>query len=212
MSAGDLAAVVVSVVMIVAIVALAVLVQSLLRTLGEARATLEEAVKLSPDDPWANHLLGLVLERTGEPAEAERRLAKAQRLAPDEFPPPVRLTSDEFDAAIREAVEQLPAEIRQHVTETLVTVKELPDEQDLREGAADQPLSPMTLGLFRGPSLRERGASGDLPPHILLFHKNLERIARTRDELVEQIRVTVLHEVGHLLGLSEEDLHARGLE
>jgi predicted Zn-dependent protease with MMP-like domain len=67
------------------------------------------------------------------------------------------------------------------------------------------------LGMFRGPSLRER-VGGELPPAIFLFQRNLERAARTREELVEQIRVTVLHEVGHLLGLSEEELHERGLE
>ena len=178
----------------------------------EAKAALEAALKLTPDDPWANHLLGLVLERTGDPAEAERRLAKAQRIAPDEFPAPVRLTSEEFDAAIREAVEQLPDEIREQVTATLVSVKDLPDDHDLRDAAADHPLSPMSLGMFRGPSLRDQAASGELPPQIFLFQRNLERSARSRDELVEQIRITVLHEVGHLLGLSEEDLHGRGLE
>jgi predicted Zn-dependent protease with MMP-like domain len=51
-----------------------------------------------------------------------------------------------------------------------------------------------------------------LTAEIVLFQKNLERFARTREELVEQIGVTVAHEVGHLLGLDEDDLFERGLD
>ena len=47
---------------------------------------------------------------------------------------------------------------------------------------------------------------------ITLFQHNLERFATTRDELIEEIRVTVLHEVGHLLGLDEDELYERGLD
>lgn len=183
----------------------------LLRT-SEARGALEDAIKLQPDDAWAHHLLGLVLEREGDAAAAEKRFGKARKLQPADFPEPVRLSEAGFDAAVKEAVEQLPDEIRGHVGEVLISVKDLPSDDDLRESESDHPLSPISLGLFRGTSLRERSASGQLPPQIFLFHKNLERIARTRDELVEQIRITVLHEVGHFLGLSEEDLHQRGLE
>ncbi len=179
---------------------------------AEARATLERAVKLGPDDAWVQHLLGLVLERAGERYASEQRFARARELAPDDFPTPVHLSSADFDAALREAVALLPEEIRGHVATALVSVKELPDEHDLREHQGDHPLSPLMLGLFRGQSLRDAGATGDLPPAIFLFQRNLERMAGTREELIEQIRVTVLHEVGHLLGLSDEDLHERGLQ
>jgi predicted Zn-dependent protease with MMP-like domain len=46
----------------------------------------------------------------------------------------------------------------------------------------------------------------------VLYQRNLERFARDREELVEQIRITLLHEVGHFLGLDEEQLRERGLE
>ena len=180
--------------------------------LPEAQDALEHSLKLSPDDPWANHLVGLVYERLGEQGAADKHLHRAQQLMPESFPEPVGLTSAEFDAAIRDAVALLPDEIRAHVTDTLVSVKPLPDDQDLRESDAEHPLSPTIVGLFRGANLRERTGHGDLPPQIFLFQKNLERTCATREELVEQIRVTVLHEVGHLLGLSEEELHGRGLE
>jgi predicted Zn-dependent protease with MMP-like domain len=172
---------------------------------------LERAAQLGPEDAWPQYLLGLSLERAGERGAAEARFAAAAELAPDDFPARQQLSAAEFDEAVREAVALLPEDIRRHVAETLVSVKELPDDNDLREHVHDHGLSPQMLGMFRGPSLRERVA-GELPPAIFLFQRNLERAARTREELVEQIRVTVLHEVGHLLGLSEEDLHERGLE
>ena len=46
---------------------------------------------------------------------------------------------------------------------------------------------------------------------VILFKKNLERVSRDRDELIEQIQITVRHEIGHHLGLSEEDMERLGL-
>ncbi|HSM92939.1 MAG TPA: metallopeptidase family protein, partial [Anaeromyxobacteraceae bacterium] len=46
----------------------------------------------------------------------------------------------------------------------------------------------------------------------VLYERNLERATRTRDELVEEIRVTLIHEVGHFLGLDEDQLWERGLD
>jgi predicted Zn-dependent protease with MMP-like domain len=50
------------------------------------------------------------------------------------------------------------------------------------------------------------------PSSIVLYQRNLERAARDRRELVEEIRATLLHEVGHFLGLDEEELWQRGLD
>jgi predicted Zn-dependent protease with MMP-like domain len=47
---------------------------------------------------------------------------------------------------------------------------------------------------------------------MYLFHRNLERAATTREELEEEIRITVLHEIGHHLGWDEKDLEERGLQ
>jgi predicted Zn-dependent protease with MMP-like domain len=46
---------------------------------------------------------------------------------------------------------------------------------------------------------------------VVLFKKNLEKVCRDRDDLIEQIQITVRHEIGHHLGLSEEDLERLGL-
>ena len=76
-----------------------------------------------------------------------------------------------------------------------------------------QNISPQILGLYIGVPRTEAEPSSqavDLT-RVILFKKNLEKICRDRDELIEQIQITVRHEVGHHLGLSEEDLEKLGL-
>jgi predicted Zn-dependent protease with MMP-like domain len=97
-----------------------------------------------------------------------------------------------------------------------VQMEDLPQEIDLTSG--DPPLSPSILGLFRGtplgvPCEPEPGAQpGDPCRSIALYRKNLGRAVKTRAELVEQISVTLLHEIGHLRGEDDSELAARGLE
>ena len=178
---------------------------------AEARAALEEAVRGAPDDAWVHHLLGLALEWTGDAPAADKHFSRARRLAPEDFPKPVRLSDAEFDRALREAVEALPAEIRARLGDVSIAVKRRPEASELRPSEGDRPLSPQLLGLFRGPSLRDGAVSGALPPTIHLFHENLARACATRAELVEEIGITIVHEIGHYLGLDEDDLHAHGL-
>src|SRR6266508_2759591 len=86
-------------------------------------------------------------------------------------------------------------------------------EEDLL--ACDPALSPSILGLFRGsPYGRSDGVDPwtHLPSSIVLFQRNLERFARSRADLIEQIGITLIHEVGHFLGLDEDELYVRGLD
>ena len=73
------------------------------------------------------------------------------------------------------------------------------------------PFPPTILGLFRGP-VGHTVTTADEPPSIVLYRKNLARAVKTRAELTEQIRDTLLHEIGHLEGLDEDDLRRRGME
>jgi predicted Zn-dependent protease with MMP-like domain len=178
----------------------------------EARAVLEDAAARAPDDAWGQHLLGLVAERAGDRRDAERRFARARRLAPDDYPAPPTLSPAAFEAAVEAALEDLPREVRDVLANVPITVEDLPSEADLREG--DPPLSPSILGLFRGaPHGRKHSDPWSaLPSSIVLYQRNLERFARDRDELVREIAVTLVHEVGHFLGLDEDELWARGLD
>jgi predicted Zn-dependent protease with MMP-like domain/Flp pilus assembly protein TadD len=161
-----------------------------------------------PQEPWSFHYLGLIAERSS--GASAQLFEQARSLAPDDFPPPVHLGPEAFDAALKEAIEALPAHAKPHLENVIITVEPLPSLAEIREG-----LSPSILGVFHGTPVNERNpleAAHHQTARITLYQNNLERFARTRAELLEEIRITVLHEVGHLLGLDEDDLYERGLD
>lgn len=179
---------------------------------GEAQRAFERTLALAPDDPWALHQLGLLAERRGAPAKAEALLARARRLAPRDFLPELPLGPDAFRAEVAAAVAALPPAERRALEAVPLELEDLPDARDLL--AVDPPLSPSILGLFRGPSEGEPCLPSDGPRcrSIVLYRKNLLRFARDPAELAAQVRVTLLHELGHLHGEDDEALRARGLE
>jgi tetratricopeptide (TPR) repeat protein len=160
----------------------------------------------------AHHHLGLLLEREGKTVEAERHFARARQLAPEDFPEPQILSKADFAAEVGKALKELPGDMRHDLTGIPVTAEEFPKEEDLLGG--DPPLSPAILGLFRGPPLGDPCTPEDGKPcrSVALYRLNLARAVKTHDELIEQIRVTLLHEVGHLRGEDDYELAARGLE
>src|SRR5690606_9296729 len=179
----------------------------------EAASAMEALGRDLPDEPWVHHTLGLIAERRGDHAAARTAFDRAHQLDPDAFPRAIELGEDAFDAAVQDALDRLPDFAQEALENTPVAVEPLPSDEDLL--SADPPLSPTILGLFRGQALPHRelmNPTDHCPATVLLYQKNLERFARTREELLEQIGITVLHEVGHLLGLDEDDLAARGLE
>jgi predicted Zn-dependent protease with MMP-like domain/Flp pilus assembly protein TadD len=181
--------------------------------LDDARRDLEEVVRRSPDEAWAHHLLGLVAERRGDAKEAERRFARARKLDPEGFPRPVSLTPADFDSAVEDALAELPEQVRRYLSNVAIAVEDLPADDDLL--GSSPPLSPSILGVFRGSPLGQK-ASPDpwshFPSSIVLYQRNLERFARDEDELIHEIGVTLVHEVGHFLGLDEDDLWELGLD
>ncbi len=179
----------------------------------EARAAFDKVLKDAPDEAWAHHYLGLMAERRGDEKEANKRFGKAQALMPDEFPPPVELEEAAFDRAVEDAVKSLPRHAKQYLDNVTIAVEDLPSDEDLL--GQDPPLSPSILGVFRGTPVGARSVTNaydHYPASIVLYQRNLERFARTREELIEQIGITVMHEVGHLMGLDEDDLWQRGLD
>jgi predicted Zn-dependent protease with MMP-like domain len=177
----------------------------------EAESVLKQALDLDPDIPETHQTLALILERRNDPRAGEH-FHRANELLPDAYPLPFKVTPEEFDACIHSALSELPDPVQKAIKNTPVSVEPVPREADLI--ASPPPLSPQLLGLYRGPSLKEKTVFDpwtELPGEILLYQNNLQRECQTREELVEQIRITVLHEIGHLLGLTEEDLDQRGL-
>jgi predicted Zn-dependent protease with MMP-like domain len=177
----------------------------------EAREHARRAVERDEGFADAHYVTALLLERGGDTDAAEEHFERAARLDGDRFPLPCRVDGDAFERQLVRARQQLPAAFREHLERLSVLVEELPSEELLREESP--PLSPELLGLFTGVALDGESyfsAGGELPPRIYLFKRNLERIVRKPTELAEQIRVTLYHELGHYLGLDEEDLENAG--
>ena len=74
-------------------------------------------------------------------------------------------------------------------------------------------VSPQILGIFIGTPRTQAVLTNQVPDldRIILFQKNLEKICQDREDLIDQIQVTLRHEVGHYLGLDEDDLERLGL-
>jgi Flp pilus assembly protein TadD/predicted Zn-dependent protease with MMP-like domain len=178
---------------------------------AEARVALEKALSIEPDEPWTLHYLALVAEHEGDEARAQKLESKARTRAPRDFRG-IALSRPEFDAELKRAIELLPAHERRALSTVPLEVDDVPSLVDLT--AVDPPLSPAILGLFRGPSETETCDAETPSPcrSIALYWKNLARFARDRQELAEQVRVTLLHELGHLHGESDDELRDRGLE
>jgi predicted Zn-dependent protease with MMP-like domain/Flp pilus assembly protein TadD len=175
----------------------------------ESRRQLERAVSIESDAPHSLYYLGLVHERLGDAGEAERAFTRAATLDPDHYPMPTAIADDAFERAAREALDSLPRSIREETERVTVQIEDFPSE-DLIEG---EDISPQVLGIFIGVPRTEALAT-DQPrdlDRIILFKRNLEKACRDEQELVEEIRRTVTHEVGHYLGLDEDDLERLGI-
>ncbi len=184
---------------------------------AEAKVELSKVVHELPDDAFAQHELGLVLERLGEAREAHGHLARATQLDPKGFPPPVAVDRAEFERMVRAEIAALPSELRRDLGAVPVTVQETPELSDLT--VDDPPLSPTILGLFRGDPIPSAcsaatGAAdgGEEQRAIVIYRTNLLRVVQSKDELEKQVRITLLHELGHLRGADDDELRLEGLE
>ena len=121
----------------------------------------------------------------------------------------MRLTRRAFERLVQEAVEELPPAILDSLENVALLVEDWPSEEYLREAGESQPAS--LFGLYVGVPLPDRyGGLPPLPDTITLFQRPIEQACRSREEVVREVKITVVHEVGHFLGLGEEDLHRLG--
>jgi predicted Zn-dependent protease with MMP-like domain len=180
----------------------------------EAVGLFRKVIEAEPDAAPPRYGLAQCLEFLGRRDEAEELYEKAYQIDPEGFAPPIRMKKPAFERVVAEAAEHLPADLGKHLQQVPIVVEDLPGVELLRAQGEDEPISPSVLGLFVGASLKERSVFSHetVPPTILIFQRNLERFCQTREELIHEIHLTLYHELGHYLGLSEEELEERGLE
>jgi predicted Zn-dependent protease with MMP-like domain len=177
---------------------------------AQARPRYEAVARAHPELADAWYGVGLAAQAQGD--EAGTVAAWLEALRRDRETPPdeavSRLSEEEFVDVAEAALEELPERARALLQDVPILVVDLPTEDDVRQG-----LDPRLLGVFSGLAYPDQSALGGPPQltQILLFRRNLERVARDVDELREEIRITLVHETGHFFGLSEDQLHAMGL-
>jgi predicted Zn-dependent protease with MMP-like domain len=115
---------------------------------------------------------------------------------------PIEIDDERFDALVDQALDGIPEELAVLVRNVVVLVEDEPPE-----GEPDD-----LLGLYDGIALTERDStvSGQLPDRIFVFRGPLLDFVESEDELVEEVRITVVHEVAHHFGINDERLHELG--
>jgi predicted Zn-dependent protease with MMP-like domain len=126
------------------------------------------------------------------------------------MPTSAKLNAEEFDGVVARAIERLPEEIRGHLDNMMIAVRSRPSRSMLREVGLRQ--GDTLLGLFQGVPLVHRSVTSPplYPDTIYLFQDPLEEFCSTIEELEEQIEITLVHEVAHFVGMTEERLAELG--
>ncbi len=118
----------------------------------------------------------------------------------------MRVSPEEFEALVEKALENLPKEFASLLENVLVAVEEEPSEDDLTSLGLD-PESDELLGLYFGVPLSERDSSYTaLPDQVTLYRGPILRSCETRQQVLREIRDTLVHEVGHYFGLEEHEM------
>ncbi len=116
-----------------------------------------------------------------------------------------RISDAEFETYVTEALASIPPQFRKYLENVAVLVEDEPSVEDYEE--TDTPDEQELFGIFRGASFFDRAEMvTSLPAQIAIFRGPILRCCETRGEAVREIRDTVVHEVGHMLGLGDDEM------
>jgi predicted Zn-dependent protease with MMP-like domain len=115
----------------------------------------------------------------------------------------------EFESVVSDALDGLPLELAELMSNVTVQVEDVADRATMADLGLD-PATDVLFGLYTGVPLDQRGGwyGNVLPDVIVLYRKPLLGACRSRSELIRQIQLTLLHEIGHHFGFSEEEMDA----
>lgn len=117
----------------------------------------------------------------------------------------VDMSEEDFDQAVSDALDAIPPALAQRLSNVAVFVEEEYEPEPWEDPEME------LLGLYDGIPLTERAEMPfQLPDRIVVFRGPLLRMCSDREELVEEITVTVVHEVAHFFGIDDDTLHGLG--
>lgn len=110
------------------------------------------------------------------------------------------VSQEQFEEMINDALDSIPEDFARHMTNMVVLARDF------------NPDDPTLLGLFEGVPLTEQYSNhaGFLPDAVFIYKDALEALCSSEEELRHEVKVTVLHEVGHYFGMEEHELHELG--
>lgn len=117
------------------------------------------------------------------------------------------MSADEFEAAVEDALQSIPEKLARAMDNVAVFI-----EDDYAPGPGEDPET-VLLGLYEGVPLTERDSwwdAGSLPDRITIFREPILDICGSRDDVIHEVAVTVVHEIAHHFGISDERLHQLG--
>lgn len=122
----------------------------------------------------------------------------------------MHITREVFEKLVAEALDELPAEFAGKLENVEVLVEEAPSPDEL--GGRELAPGHVLLGLYHGVPLTDRSvfATSLFPERITIFQRPVEMISRSPREVIENVRHTVLHEIAHHFGISDERLRELG--
>jgi len=128
---------------------------------------------------------------------------------PSPQPPP--LDAGQFDALVESALSGIPEEFKPYLANVTIVVEEEPAPALLRQMGLD-PRTDTLFGLYQGVPLprRSHDHGNTIPDHITVFRGPLLRACRSAEELRDQVRRTVVHEIAHFFGFDEHRIRRLG--
>jgi len=122
-------------------------------------------------------------------------------------PGPFPMSEDEFEAAVGDALDRIPPELAKTMNNVAVFI------EDEYTPQPDEDPDTVLLGLYEGVPLTERDSwwdAGSLPDRITIYRRPILELCTSREDVVEEVTVTVVHEIAHHFGISDERLHELG--
>jgi predicted Zn-dependent protease with MMP-like domain len=111
------------------------------------------------------------------------------------------MSQERFEELVAEALDEVPEELLDLMDNVVILVEDDPPSED-----------PNLLGLYEGHALTDRGWSyaGVLPDRITIYRRPILRICDDEDDVVDEVAITVVHEIAHHFGIDDARLHALG--